>query len=608
MKRNAKNCLMIGIIILLVIGSYLTMNSLKSNSIDSIPSMNDFKPFDNNNENHGDRKFNNNIKERKGKDNGNSKMLPKNRGDEVTGNSNNEMPTPPDMNSNMPPENNDFGNKREMFNMEIGSKKLETYHYIIFGVNSLIISCILIYLIMSKMNKMTFKEVFQDSDKVIITVLSCLILTVGFTYLDIYLTNNYFVNSTNNIKMDNGNKGGKDSNITYSASKEITSNETITSGTFNSSNKDENAISISGDIEVNLSNINVSKTGDSDGGDSTSFYGTNSSVIAKDKANVTISDATIVTNANGANGVFSYGGSATTNNSSNDGTKITISNSKITTTGNNSGGIMTTGGGIMNANNLSITTSGISSAAIRSDRGGGKVTVNSGTYETNGQGSPAIYSTADITVANAKLISNTSEGIIIEGANSVNLDNCELIDSNTKLNGQSTTYKNIFLYQSMSGDAKSGEAIFTSKNSSITTNNGDSFYVTNTRATINLENNTIINNDNTGNFLRIKADSWGNSGSNGGNVTMNLTKQNVVGNIMVDDISTLSLNINDNSSFEGMINNDNKAKEINLVIDSTSKITLTGDSYITSLSNSDKDNNNINFNGYKLYVNGKSIN
>ena len=46
---------------------------------------------------------------------------------------------------------------------------------------------------------------------------------------------------------------------------------------------------------------------------------------------------------NGANGVFSYGGSATTNNSTNDDTTINISNSKITTSKDNSGGIMAIG-------------------------------------------------------------------------------------------------------------------------------------------------------------------------------------------------------------------------------------------------------------------------
>lgn len=75
----------------------------------------------------------------------------------------------------------------------------------------------------------------------------------------------------------------------------------------------------------------------------------------------------------GANGVFSYGGSATTNNSSSDGTTVIISNSSITTTGDNAGGIMTIGGGTTNASNLTINTSGTSSATIRSDRGGGTI-------------------------------------------------------------------------------------------------------------------------------------------------------------------------------------------------------------------------------------------
>ena len=87
--------------------------------------------------------------------------------------------------------------------------------------------------------------------------------------------------------------------------------------------------------------------------------------------------------------------------------------------------------------------------------------------------------------------------------NSVTIDTCTLTDTNNKLNGQSTTYKNIFLYQSMSGDADTGTDEFTAKNSTITTNKGDTLYVTNTTASVSLENNTIVNNDSTGNFLRM---------------------------------------------------------------------------------------------------------
>ena len=268
---------------------------------------------------------------------------------------------------------------------------------------------------------------------------------------------------------------------------------------------------------------------------------------------------------------------------------------------------MTTGGGIMKATNLKITTAGTSSAAIRSDRGGGTVTVNKGTYKTTGKGSPVVYSTADITVKNATLISEASEGLIIEGKNKITIDNVKLTDTNNTLNGQSTTYKNIFIYQSMSGDADEGTSEFSAKDSTITTNKGDTIYVTNTKTKISLENNKFINNDPQSNFIRIQKDSWGNSGSNGGEVELELTNQKVSGNIVVDSLSTLNMTLMKSSSYEGTINNSNEAKNIKLVIDKSSKIKLTGDSYISELVDNDTTYSNIDLNGYKLYVGGKLL-
>lgn len=395
----------------------------------------------------------------------------------------------------------------------------------------------------------------------------------------------------------------KSENVTYKGAEEITKDTTISSGEYESTNSDENAILVSGDITSSLSNITVTKKGDSTSADGSSFYGNNSAILAKSGATLTLDNINVTTSSNGVNGVFSYGGSATTNNSNSDGTNVTINNSKITTTGDNAGGIMTTGGGKTTANNLTINTSGTSSAAIRSDRGGGTVTVNRGTYTTAETGSPSVYSTADITVNNATLVSKVSEGIVIEEKNKVTINNTKLTDTNTKLNGQSTTYKNIFLYQSMSGDTSTGTAEFTSKNSDISTNNGDTFYVTNTTFTINLTNNKITNNDLKGNFLRFQKDSWGNSGSNGGDVTLNMTNQEADGDIVINSISILTMNLKEKSLFTGKINSENSAKSIKLVLDKKSKIKLTGDSYISSLEDKDSSYDNIDFNGYKLYAN-----
>ena len=68
------------------------------------------------------------------------------------------------------------------------------------------------------------------------------------------------------------------------------------------------------------------------------------------------------------------------------------------------------------------------------------------------------------------------------------------------------------------------------------------------------------------------------------------------------------MKLSSGSEFKGTINGENTAKTISLNLDSTSKITLTGDSYVTSLKDEDSSYSNINFNGYKLYVNGTAIN
>lgn len=523
---------------------------------------------------------------------------------------NEDANTPPDKPEGDMMDSNDSTSDNKL-NMEPGNAPMEMPNeqtrqitwefYLVFGVISLGISLIICLMVMTGCYRISLKELFTNIDKVIILLLTLIILTTIFTYSLGLITNKFFLSSNDNkITMN-------DNNVSYSAKYETLKDDDLSDETYESNTKDENTILVNGDVDVNMNNITVNKSGDSDGGDNTSFYGINSAILAKSGAIVIIKNSNINTNATGANGVFSYGGSATTNNSSNDGTTVTISDSTITTTKDNSGGIMTTGGGIMNAYNLIINTSGISSAAIRTDRGGGKVNVDGGTYTTTGQGSPIIYSTADIIVSNAKLIAKASEGVVIEGKNSVTLNNVTLTDTNNKLNGKSTTYKNIFLYQSMSGDASNGTSSFTSKNSKITTNKGDTFYVTNTTAVINLENNTITNNDKSGAFLRIKKDSWGNSGSNGGNVTLKATNQLINGDIVIDSISTLTMNLK-NSNFTGKINKSNSAKSIDLNIDKDTKIKLTGNSYVTSFTNEDASNSNIDFNGYKLYVNEKAIN
>ena len=408
-----------------------------------------------------------------------------------------------------------------------------------------------------------------------------------------------------------GGPGGSASSVTYTAATEISSAATLEDGVYLSDSADENAILIDTDEAVTLTNATVTKSGDSDGGDSCNFYGLNAAVLAKGGANVTIVGGTITSDASGANGVFSYGGNGGQNGAAGDGTTVNISDTVITATGDGSGGIMTTGGGITNATNLTVTTSGRSSAAIRTDRGGGTVNVDGGTYTSNGLGSPAIYSTAAIAVSNATLVSNLSEGVCIEGMNSITLTDCDLTANNTQCNGNATFLDTIMIYQSMSGDADSGTSAFTMTGGSLTSKNGHVFHVTNTHAVITLNGVVITNEDSEQVLLSICDDGW--SGAEN-NAELYANGQTLAGSILVGSNSQLTLALSDGSSFTGSISGSitnstgsvisTEVGTVSLTLDDTSSWTLTGDSYVTSFTG---DASQIISNGYTLYVNGVAL-
>ena len=245
------------------------------------------------------------------------------------------------------------------------------------------------------------------------------------------------------------------------------------------------------------------------------------------------------------------------------------------------------------------------------DRSGGWVYVDGGTYTSNGLGSPAIYSTAEIHVSNAVLISNLSEGVCIEGKNSIELTDCDLTASNTRCNGNATFYDTIMIYQSMSGDADSGTSAFTMTGGSLTSKNGHVFHVTNTNAVITLSNVTIVNEDTENILLSVCADGW----SGAGNIaTLNAAGQTLSGTILVGSNSELFLNLTEGSSFTGTVSGEitnakgstvsTEVGTVNVTLDSTSTWILTGDTCITSFTG---DAANVIANGYALFVSGTAL-
>jgi hypothetical protein len=323
-----------------------------------------------------------------------------------------------------------------------------------------------------------------------------------------------------------------------------------------------------------------------------SFYGTDAAVLAYGSSSstasggtITITDGTITTTGQYGNGVFASG----------DGATVNITGTTINASGANAHALDAAYDGTLNITNVTGTTTGASSSVVATDRGGGTVTVTGGSFTSSGLRSAGIYSTGAITATGGTFTANDAEAVVVEGVNSATLKNITLSSTGGDDRG-------IFLYQSTSGDASSGTATFTMTGGSLTftcsttacssgsTSSGQNnpatmFSVANTTGVVNLTGVTITNNVST--LLTAQAlnsGTWGTAGSNGGNITFNASGTTLTGNVIVDDISTAAIVLSSSSALSGEINNAGTGKTVSLTLDSTSSWTVTGTSYLTTIS------------------------
>lgn len=348
-----------------------------------------------------------------------------------------------------------------------------------------------------------------------------------------------------------GQPGGTASGVdSYDAVTEYAEDTEVDGESYSSTGTDENAIFVSNGATATLKNITVDRTSsDSTGGDNSSFYGVGAAVLTTD-GTAYVKNADITTNA--------------------------------------------AGGGTLYAWDLNVETQGESSAAIQSDRGGGTMVVDGGTYTSNGTGSPAVYCTTDIAVNNATLTANGSEAICMEGLNTIHLFDCDITGDMQDLSQNDTTWT-IIVYQSMSGDSEVGNSTMQIVGGSLTSKNGGLIYTTNTEANILLSDVDITYSDDSEFFLMCTGNTnergWGTAGANGSDCTFTADDQDMEGTVIWDSISDLDFYMTNGSTLTGYFVDDETYAGnggdgyCSVYISDDSTWTVTGDSEITNLYN-----------------------
>jgi len=332
---------------------------------------------------------------------------------------------------------------------------------------------------------------------------------------------------------------------------------------------------------LNLTNCTVTKTGDyssSYSGDDTSFYGTNSAVYASGTgAEINMEGGIVSTNAKGANAVFATNG-ATINVAD-----ITIDNQKSV-----SRGLHCTGGGIINATNVNITTRSETSSTVATDRGGGTVTVHGGTITAKGSKSSVLYSTGTISVDGITGLSEKGPMAAVEGANTVIIENSQMTSSSDA--------RGILLHQSNSGDAEGTKPVCTVTNSTLTTTDSSAplCFVTNVTATLTLTDVTL--NVASGKLMSVEYYKRGEGST--GHLVLQTTKDSwtYTGSVDADNVNNAAVTVGENVTWNGAMDSDNNAVSTAVTVESGAVWNLTGNCYVTTLTN----NGTINTNGYTL--------
>ncbi|MCR4824188.1 MAG: Ig-like domain-containing protein [Bacteroidales bacterium] len=367
--------------------------------------------------------------------------------------------------------------------------------------------------------------------------------------------------------------GEDSSGAAYSQS---SGNNSVSGKTYVSSASDENAVKVSGG-NFTMNDCTLKKTGgDTSDNDGSSFYGINSAILSTGSGTVTMKGGTITTNAKGANGVVAYQGT------------VNISDVTINCSKSVSRGIHATGGGTINASNLNITTNSETSSLIATDRGGGTVTVNGGTYTAKGKKSAVCYSTGTITVTGITGSSALGPMCVIEGSN-------EIIVKNSTLSSGGES-RGILLHQSGSGDAEGTNGSISVTGGKLTYTVADKPFIEVTTSMTGTVNLTDVDLDIQSGIL-LSADYT----KHGNNTVayLNLLSESThsySGNILVDDTGTATVTVGSGVSWKGAYDTGNTGKSTTVVVKGT--WTLTGNSNVDSVTVAE--GGVINKNGYTL--------
>jgi hypothetical protein len=314
------------------------------------------------------------------------------------------------------------------------------------------------------------------------------------------------------------------------------------------------------EADLILTKLRMNKTSGSVMDDDRRETGVNSALLADNGSHVRVEDCEVTSHSSNSDGITMCG----------QGTIATVQEGKVTTYKSGSAGIVANHNAVITVFKTEVVTASNQSPSFYTIDNG-QIDITEAFGQSAGQASPLFHSSGIMTATKCRMtsakwtIGNVENGILT------------LVKNDVKAGGISG-----FLVYGTKSKAAYGTLIL-AKNS-ISVAEGPLFLVTN----IDDANITVAGNNKISlkgkELMSVRSDDWGVKGANGGHATLTVGKQSLKGNIEVDSISSLTVNLIKKGKLDGQINKvENRCAQVNVNLAAGSSWTSKGDSYISSI-------------------------
>lgn len=366
----------------------------------------------------------------------------------------------------------------------------------------------------------------------------------------------------------------------------ISDKQTVT-GAITADQPDQSCLLALDQSAVTVDQAVLSKKGDPTVFDNALKYGLNAALVAAPGSTVNVLGTTINTSALGAGGVAVNGLNAS----------ATLTSSNISTTGPNSpvffagfqGQLKVTAG---------TQTSTADGSTIFVPRASSTIQADNLTCQTAGNLAPIVRASGIFTASGLNANATNSVFAQIEPGGAVNISSSRFTAGARQ---SDTGYQAVFVFDNQDKTQKQEPGHLALNTcewminpTSPAVQNGWNFLVDSCSAEISLTKNTITQVPQCAKVMK-------------GNLLLALASQTLSGPIVGDEDSRIEITMVDGSNFTGSINADNACPKVNLHMDATSTLALTGDLYLTEFNNANGSNSNVQTNGYHIYVEGKQV-